>query len=62
MPKSTALAGVLVGSALHLVLIPYFGHRSDQRGRRPVYVAGAVVRRSRHSCPSRCWTLKSLSW
>src|SRR3954453_2599442 len=42
MPKSTALAGVLVGSALQLVLIPYFGHLSDQRGRRPVYLAGAV--------------------
>jgi len=39
---ATALAGVLVGSALQLVLIPYFGHLSDQRGRRPVYLAGAV--------------------
>jgi metabolite-proton symporter len=42
MSKSVALTGVLVGSALQLVLIPYFGHLSDRVGRRPVYLAGAV--------------------
>jgi len=42
LSKSLALAGVLVGSALQLVLIPWFGHLSDRLGRRPVYLAGAV--------------------
>jgi metabolite-proton symporter len=40
--KSIGLTGVLVGSALQLVLIPLFGHLSDRVGRRPVYLAGAV--------------------
>jgi len=42
LSKSVALAGVLLGSALQLVLIPGFGHLSDQVGRRPVYLAGAI--------------------
>jgi MFS family permease len=36
------LNAVLVGSALQLVLIPFFGHLSDRVGRRPVYFAGAL--------------------
>jgi metabolite-proton symporter len=42
LPKTTALAGVLIGSAVQLLLIPTFGHLSDTRGRRPVYLAGAI--------------------
>jgi metabolite-proton symporter len=42
LPKTTALTGVLIGSAVQLLLIPTFGHLSDVRGRRPVYLAGAV--------------------
>ena len=42
LPKTTALAGVLIGSAVQLLLIPTFGHLSDSRGRRPVYLAGAI--------------------
>jgi metabolite-proton symporter len=42
VPRSVALNAVLVGSAVQLGLIPYFGHLSDRVGRRPVYLAGAV--------------------
>lgn len=41
--KSVLLDGVLVGSGLQLVLIPYFGALSDRVGRRPVYALGAVA-------------------
>ena len=42
LSRSVALSGVLIGSALQLLLIPTFGHLSDTIGHRPVYLAGAV--------------------
>jgi MFS family permease len=42
LSKSVALNGVLIGSAVQLLLIPAFGHLSDKFGRRPVYLAGAI--------------------
>jgi MFS family permease len=42
LSKNVALNGVLIGSAIQLVLIPTFGHLSDRLGRRPVYLAGAI--------------------
>jgi MFS family permease len=42
LSRSVTLSGVLIGSALQLLLIPAFGHLSDSVGRRPVYLAGAV--------------------
>lgn len=41
LPKSTPLNGVLLGSAIQLVAIPWFGAVSDRVGRRPVYLGGA---------------------
>ena len=41
LPKSFALAGVLVGAALGVVLVPITGALSDRLGRKPVYRAGA---------------------
>jgi metabolite-proton symporter len=43
LPRQAALTAVLVGSALQLVLIPFFGALSDRVGRRPVYGAGAAA-------------------
>ncbi len=40
MQKSTLLNGVLLGSAVQLIAIPYFGALSDRRGRKPVYIGG----------------------
>ena len=42
LSKSTVLNAVLVGSAVQLVAIPFFGALSDRVGRRPVYLGGAV--------------------
>jgi metabolite-proton symporter len=42
-PRSLGLTAVLIGSAVQLVLIPFFGGLSDRLGRRPVYAAGAVA-------------------
>lgn len=39
--KSTLLNAVLLGSAVQLIIIPYFGALSDRLGRRPVYLGGA---------------------
>lgn len=41
--RSTILNGVLVASAIQFFMIPTFGILSDRIGRRPVYLAGAVV-------------------
>ena len=41
LSRQTALNAILVASALHCVLIPFFGGLSDRIGRRPVYAFGA---------------------
>ena len=41
--KSTMLGGVAIGATVGLFSIPLFGALSDRLGRRPVYLAGAVV-------------------
>jgi MFS transporter, MHS family, shikimate and dehydroshikimate transport protein len=41
--KSTMLAGVATGAAVGLITIPLFGALSDRIGRKPVYLAGAVI-------------------
>lgn len=43
MPRSTALAGVLVGTGIECLLVPVFGHLSDRVGRRVVYLSAAVA-------------------
>jgi MFS family permease len=42
MPRDVALIGVLVGSAVQLILTPLVGALSDRLGRRPLYLAGAL--------------------
>ncbi|OQO89724.1 MFS transporter [Saccharomonospora piscinae] len=42
MPKSLGLNAVLVGSALHFLVIPVWGWLSDVVGRRVVYLFGAA--------------------
>ncbi len=42
MSKSALLNAVLLGSAVQLVAIPWFGALSDKHGRRPVYLGGAL--------------------
>jgi MFS family permease len=41
IPRSTALNGVLVGSAMGALTMPLWGWLSDKIGRRPVYAFGA---------------------
>lgn len=40
--RSVVLNAVLLGSALQLVVVPWFGALSDRVGRRPVYLGGTV--------------------
>ncbi|RFU43436.1 MFS transporter [Actinomadura logoneensis] len=42
LPKSTALNAVLIGSAVHFLVIPAWGALSDRLGRRPVMLIGSV--------------------
>lgn len=42
MPRQVALAGVLIGSAVQLLLTPLVGALSDRVGRRPLYLVGAI--------------------
>ena len=41
--QQTVLYGILIGAALELLAIPFFGALSDRLGRRPVYLFGAIV-------------------
>ena len=41
--QQTVLNGVLLGAALELFAIPFFGALSDRVGRRPVYLFGAIT-------------------
>jgi metabolite-proton symporter len=43
MPQQMVLNGMLIGAALELAAIPFFGWLSDRWGRRPVYLFGAVA-------------------
>ncbi|MBT2508503.1 MHS family MFS transporter [Streptomyces sp. ISL-98] len=42
LSKQTALNAVLIASAVHFAVIPAWGALSDQVGRRPVYLLGAI--------------------
>jgi len=41
--RQVVLNGILIGSAIELAAIPFFGALSDRVGRRPVYLFGAVM-------------------
>jgi MFS transporter, MHS family, shikimate and dehydroshikimate transport protein len=43
MSEGTMLTGVIIAAAIGLLTIPLWGALSDRIGRRPVYMAGAVV-------------------
>jgi metabolite-proton symporter len=42
-PRSTALNGLMLASAASMVCVPLFAAFSDRIGRRPVYIAGALL-------------------
>jgi MFS family permease len=41
--RQIVLKGILIGAAIELAAIPFFGALSDRIGRRPVYLFGAVM-------------------
>jgi MFS transporter, MHS family, shikimate and dehydroshikimate transport protein len=43
LSKGTMLTGVIMAAAVGLFTVPLFGAMSDRFGRRPLYLAGAVV-------------------
>jgi MFS family permease len=42
LPSSFVLGAVLIGAAVHLVVIPIWGALSDRFGRKPIYLLGAA--------------------
>ena len=42
-PRSATLGGVILAALVGLVAIPFWSHISDRVGRRPVYLAGALI-------------------
>jgi len=43
LEKSMILTGIMIACAVQLVVIPLFGLLSDRFGRRPIYLAGALM-------------------
>jgi MFS transporter, MHS family, shikimate and dehydroshikimate transport protein len=43
LPQSVALNGIVIASAIGVLLIPVYGRLSDRLGRKPVYNAGVVL-------------------
>ena len=43
LPRSTALIGIVLASAIGIVLIPIYGRLSDRVGRKPVYNTGVIL-------------------
>src|ERR687893_897941 len=43
LSKGTMLTGVIIAAAIGLFTVPLWGALSDQVGRRPLYLAGAVI-------------------
>ncbi|RCW41057.1 metabolite-proton symporter [Halopolyspora algeriensis] len=43
LPRTTALVGVVIAGLISLATVPLFGALTDRVGRRPVYIAGAVL-------------------
>jgi metabolite-proton symporter len=43
LDKNTMLTGVVIAAALGLITVPLYGTISDRVGRRPLYMAGAIV-------------------
>jgi len=42
-PRNVTLGGVMLAAVVGLAAIPFWSHLSDRVGRRPVYLAGAVL-------------------
>jgi MHS family shikimate/dehydroshikimate transporter-like MFS transporter len=43
LDKNTMLTGVVIAAALGLITVPLWGALSDRFGRRPLYLAGAII-------------------
>lgn len=43
LPRPLALLATMMGAAVNVFAVPFFGRLSDRIGRRPVYMAGAVL-------------------
>ena len=43
LDKDTMLTGVVIAAALGLITVPLWGSLSDRVGRRPLYLAGAII-------------------
>jgi metabolite-proton symporter len=43
LPRPLALTATMIGAACNAIAVPWFGSLSDRIGRRPVYIAGALL-------------------
>ena len=52
LPRQTALLGVIIASAIMIVMLPIYGHLSDRIGRRVLFGVGSILKDLKRRYPA----------